>query len=205
MSCYPCRTRARQLCRPRPGQRRSRSSTPVTRIPTASSRATVVSRPAGPASCAWLFATLPTIATVLSAKRRSAAAAFGGCRNAKQLDDFGPHLRGAGPEPIAPSTFSRTRSAPARNGLSDGAMLSGSGRMPYERQSVSPAERAHLGSRLVPSVTSPPAQTRNGVERGFGLADSAGVDVADWASALEPKTKVVNDDSASEPAFTAVR
>ena len=122
-----------------------------------------------------------------------------------KLVDFGPHLRGAGPDPIAPSTFSRTRSAPARNGLSDGAMLSGSGRMPNERQSVSAADRAHLGSRLVPSVTSPPAQTRNGAESGLGFVDSIGVDGADCASAIEPNTRIVNDEKRDDPAFTAVR
>ena len=144
------------------------------------------------------------MATVLSANRRSAPAALGGCRNAKHAVDFGPHLRGAGPDPIAPSTFSRTRSAPARNGLSDGAMLSGSGRMPNECQSVSAAERAHLGSRLVPSVTSPPAQTLNGAESGLGLVVSASVEGADCPRAIEPTTRIVNE-SADDPAFTAVR
>ena len=140
--------------------------------------------------------------TVLSANRRSAPAALGGCRNAKHAVDFGPHLRGAGPDPIAPSTFSRTRSAPARNGLSAGAMLSGSGRC-NECQSVSAADRAHLGSRLVPSVTSPPAQTRNGAESGLGLVFQRASRVR-TATRDRANTRIVNE-SADDPAFTAVR
>src|SRR5512133_636837 len=147
-------------------------SAPVTRIPAASSKAMVVSRPALPASCEWLLATLPTMATVLSTNRRSAAAAVGGWRNAKQLVERGPHFWGATPDPIAPSMFNRTRSAPARNGLSAGAILSGAERSPNCVQSVSAAYLAHFGSRFVPKVTSPPAQTRTGAESALGFANA---------------------------------
>src|SRR5215831_15860097 len=58
--------------------------------------------------------------------------------------------------------LSRTTSAPRTNGASCLARLSGSELIPNRRRSVSAAARAHLGSRLDPRVTSPPAQSRIG-------------------------------------------
>src|SRR4051794_16516134 len=49
-------------------------------------------------------------------------------------------------------------------------MLSGSARIPNRCGSVSAAYLAQAGSRFVPSVTSPPAQTRTGAERSLGFA-----------------------------------
>ena len=74
--------------------------------------------------------------------------------------------------------------------------------MPNERQSVSAAGRDPFGSRLVPRVTSPPAQTRNGAESDFGLADRPRVDGVDWASASEAKYSSCERESAGLTTFT---
>ena len=98
---------------------------------------------------------------VRAGTRRSAAAVATGMRKAKQAVEPGAHLRRAGgPSPMAPSTLSSTTSASATSGRSGASSESGSGngstRIPY----LAEAERAQPGSRLVPIVTSPPAQTR---------------------------------------------
>ena len=67
-------------------------------MPAASRYAIVVSRPASPASCEWLFATLPT--TTLPDCRRAGVAprlrsAAGETRSSSS--SCGPHFRGAGP------------------------------------------------------------------------------------------------------------
>ena len=93
---------------------------------------------------------------------RSARALAGGERNAKQFVDRGPHLVGVGPCPIADSTLRSTSSASATSGRNGASSVAGSSRCPNRVRSRRDASRDQAVSRLVPSVTSPPAHTRTG-------------------------------------------
>src|SRR5829696_5932903 len=90
------------------------------------------------------------ITVPLARSARSAAALAEGARNAKQFVDRVPHFVGAFPDPIADSTLSSTSNEV------------GSSRCPNLVRSRAEATRDHAVSRLVPRVTSPPAQTRTG-------------------------------------------
>lgn len=74
--------------------------------------------------------------------------------------DFGRHFFSANPSPIAPSMLTRTTSASRKNGRTGARSESGSARRANLAQRLVSAVAAQTESRLLPSVTSPPAQTR---------------------------------------------
>src|SRR5215475_2739391 len=127
----------------------------------------------------------PTTTELPSARRLSAVAVLFGWRNAKQFFERGPHFESAGPSPIAPSTFTRTTSAPETSGRSGPTSESGSARSRNCFQSVWAAESAQPGSRSVPRVTSPPAQRRNGAESWRSLAGEPPCDLTFGAEAAD--------------------
>ena len=141
----------------------ARVSIPVTCTPAASRWRTVLRRPMSPSSRAWLLATLPITCALLRRHpphapppRRPAM------RKAKQAVEPGAHLRRLmGPSPMARLHVQQhhvrvRQQRPQRRQQ----RVRRSGSAGTRRPSRARAVCTQVVSRLVPSVTSPPAQTR---------------------------------------------